>query len=93
MPLKSKDFKEMFGQEMVRFALTADVRDFANIKVPAEANPVKGEKTKVAGRQGGKPPVDYTAVEMLVDMQRLLVEHRWRQAYRTYIDLKRITNT
>ena len=93
MPLKDKDFKNMYGQKMILFAANLPIEELAGIRVPAEANPIKGERSKVKGHSGGKPPVDYTAVEMLVDMQHDLLHGRFRQAYRAYVTLKRLTNT
>lgn len=93
MSLKNKDFKEMYGKKMILFAANLPIEELANIHVPAEANPIKGERSKVKGRSGGKPPVDYTAVEILVDMQADLLRGNYRGAYRAYVTLKRLTNT
>lgn len=92
MGMSNKDYFEMYGQQMLLFAISLKAEDLANIKVPAEANPVKGGASKVKGRAGGKPPVDYTAVEMLADLQQMLVNKQYRAAYRSWIKLRRITN-
>lgn len=93
MALRNKDFQRMYGRAMIKFILGLKTEDLANIKVPAEANPIKGERSKVKGRAGGKPPVDYTAIEMKVDMEQDLLHGRYRQAYTTYVTLMRLTNT
>jgi hypothetical protein len=90
--MSNDDYFNMYGQQMLLFAIQMKAEDMANIKVPQEANPVKGGASKVKSRQGGKPPVDYTAVEMLADLQQLLIKKRYRAAHRMWLRLKRLTN-
>ena len=92
MSLRQNDFKRMYELQMLELAVDLKVEDLANIKMPAEPNPVKGEKTSGGGKRGGKPPVDYTAVELLVDMKSDLLNGRYREAYMAYVLLKRLTN-
>lgn len=92
MGLRNRDFREMYGEQMIEFIRELRVEDLSGIKVPAEANPVKGERSRVSGHKGGKPPVDYSAVEILVDLRSALHDGDFRSAYSMYITLKRLTN-
>ncbi len=92
MGMSNDDYFNMYGQAMLLFAVQMRAEDFANIKVPQEANPIKGEASKVKARAGGKPPIDYTAIEMFADLQQQLINKQYRAAHRTWLRLKRLTN-
>jgi hypothetical protein len=82
----------MYEYQMLQLAVDLKIEDLAEIKMPAEPNPIKGERTSGGAKKGGKPPVDYTAVELLVDMKSDLIKGNYRAAYQAYVTLKRLTN-
>lgn len=92
MPLRNSDFEHMYGEAMADFVKRLRVEDLANLHVPSEPNPVKGERSHISGHKGGHPPVDYSAVEALVDMKAALKDGNFREAYSLYVTLMRLTN-
>ena len=76
-------------RRMRRFSRRVTVEDCAGISRG-------GEKTQYLHRHrnlkysSGKPPVDYTAVELLVDFRAALSQESYYEAAQLYFQLKRL---
>lgn len=89
--MKASIIRECYSEAMEEFAAGLKAADLSDLRVPPVANPKKGKSSGIS-RKGGSPPIEYTAIEMLVDMKIALRDHEWKDAYTLYIQLKRITN-
>jgi hypothetical protein len=90
--MRARLIEETYGEVIAEFVQAVRVEYLAGLQVPAEHVQKLGPKTSGGTAKGGRPPIDYTAVEMLVDLRQAVKQGVWKEAYTMWIYLRRITN-
>lgn len=86
----AKKRERLIGR-MQKFAREVKAEDCAGLAGQGPRTEYKHQH-KSMKRKGGKPPADYTAVEMLIDLQIELKRNNFDDAIPLYYALKRMLN-
>lgn len=91
-PTPADDLPQGMLARMTWLANHLTSEDLANLSYREEKPIYLGPQRASGGYKGGKPPVDYQAVEVLVDFQAALREGQYEAAIGPYYQLIRLTN-